>query len=670
MGKRRKTALLKKINSKSRAKKKMTPKAYTGVFSAARDGYGFVTADGEWREKFPADLFVPARFVRDAVAGDRVRFTVEEYNGKPEAHITSVAARSVLTFSGTYRYISRREGNRLTVKHIVIPDDKKLCFDTIISPKNLSGAVNGDKVLCEITDYPDTTNQKPAYGVILKTYGSAEDLYPNVFAALDGNGIRTEFPEEVSAEADGVSRRRVTARGRLDLREERIFTIDGADSKDMDDAVSVRRTGGGFELGVHIADVSEYVRHGSLLDSEAFLRGTSVYFADRVIPMLPQSLSNGACSLNPGVNRYALSAILSVDKNGEITGCEVRESVIRSRVRGVYTEVNDVIEKREKSRYYKKYARVFEGGGLDDVLALYGALASKSARRHALELDSAEVGFKVAEDGTVTDAFICERGVSERVIEQFMLAANEGVASLLKKRGLPCVYRIHEAPDPEKIKGLRAFAESIGVDASAISSDEITLSSVESFLEAARKAGKSDVLSYMVLRCMMKAKYDGEQAPHFGLGAPCYCHFTSPIRRYPDLVVHRIIKTLLLHDEGDKSRILRSYAQKAAEQSNEREDAATKLERDMDDLYMAAYMKDKTGLVYDGVITGVTQYGFFVRVACGAEGFVRLGAVNVEYVPSIYTLITPKRSYRPGDPVSVRVTDVSIPERRIDLETV
>lgn len=669
MKKNRNKRILKKFDSKNREKKKRGGKVYTGVFSASRDGYGFITADPDQGD-FTADVFVPARFVKDAVSGDRVRFTTETHDGKLEAHVTSVAARSTVTFTGTYRYISRREGNRLTVKHLVIPDDKKLSFDTLISPKHLSGAVDGDKVLCEIVTYPDTTNQKPAYGNIIRTYGSAEELYPNVFAALDGAGIRTRFPDEVTAEAETLSKRRVLKRDRLDLREEKIFTIDGAGSKDMDDAISVKRKGDGFELGVHIADVSEYVKHGSLLDDEAFLRGTSVYFADRVIPMLPQSLSNGACSLNPGVGRYTLSAFIDVDRSGEITGCTVRETVIRSRVRGVYSEVNDVIENGEKSRFYKKYKSVFENGGLEDLISLYEALDSKSRRRHALQLDSAETGFTVAPDGTVTDAFIEERGMSERMIEQFMLAANEGVATLLKGRGLPCVYRIHETPDPEKIKSLRSFAESIGVDASALDRDEITLQATEKFLDAARDAGKGEVMSYMVLRCMMKARYESTQSPHYGLGAECYCHFTSPIRRYPDLVVHRIIKTLLLHGENDRERVLRSYTQKAAERSTECEDTATKLERDMDSLYMAAYMKDKTGSVHDAVITGVTQYGFFARIGCGAEGFVRLGAVNVEFIPSIYALITPKKTYRMGDPVTVRVADVSLPDRRIDFELV
>lgn len=245
MKKNRNKRILKKFDSKNREKKKRGGKVYTGVFSASRDGYGFITADPDQGD-FTADVFVPARFVKDAVSGDRVRFTTETHDGKLEAHVTSVAVRSTVTFTGTYRYISRREGNRLTVKHLVIPDDKKLSFDTLISPKHLSGAVDGDKVLCEIVTYPDTTNQKPAYGNIIRTYGSAEELYPNVFAALDGAGIRTRFPDEVTAEAEALSRRRVLKRDRLDLREEKIFTIDGAGSKDMDDAISVKRKGDGF----------------------------------------------------------------------------------------------------------------------------------------------------------------------------------------------------------------------------------------------------------------------------------------------------------------------------------------------------------------------------------------------------------------------------------------
>ena len=667
---KKKVKLLKKANAKNRARKKLAVRTYTGVFSSTRDGYGFITADEEYRDRFGADVFVPARHVKDAVTGDRVKFVTDLYNGKTEAHITDVISRGTVTFTGVYRYVNRREGNRLTVRHVVIPDDKKLCFDTLIPPKHLSDAHDGDKVLCEITSYPDTTNQIPAHGIILRSYGNAEELYPNVFAALDAAGVRTQFPQAVNELADSLAKRRVLVRDRLDLRGERIFTIDGANSKDMDDAISVKADGDGFVLGVHIADVSDYVTHNSALDEEAYLRGTSIYFADRVIPMLPQSLSNGACSLNPGVNRYALSAFISVDAHGEITGCRVEESVIRSAVRGVYSEVNDVIGKGTDSRFYKKYAPVLGDGGLDDILALYRALCEKSAKRHALQLESAEVGFEIGEDGEVTDAFIEERGVSERIIEQFMLAANEGVASLLKERGLPCVYRVHGSPDTEKLKALKAFADSIGVNSTALCGDVIDQAAIDRFLSEAKKAGKGEILSYMVLRCMMKAKYDPEAAPHFGLGAKCYCHFTSPIRRYPDLVVHRIIKTLLLHDNAGKDRQLRSYAYKAAERSNDCEDTATKLERDMDDLYMASFMKDKIGKKYDAVVTGVTQYGFFARTEFGAEGFVRLGAVGTEYIAAISMIRTADKTYRPGDAVKVSVSEVSLSGRRIDFNTV
>ncbi|MBO4423816.1 MAG: VacB/RNase II family 3'-5' exoribonuclease [Clostridia bacterium] len=656
--------------SKHKNKRPDDRKTYTGVFESSRDGYGFITADEEFRERFGADLFVPAKHVKDAVTGDSVRFTVDVHNGRTEAHIEKITARKTKTFTGVYRYIKRREGGKITVRHAVFADDRKLCFDTLIPASQLCGAVDGDKVLCEITSYPDTTNQIPARGVILKTYGSADLLYPNVEAALDRAEVRTGFPDEVTEYADAAASVRVLKKGRLDLTGERIFTIDGADSKDMDDAISVKRTEDGFELGVHIADVSEYVKHGSAADREAYLRGTSIYFADRVIPMLPQSLSNGACSLNPRVNRYALSAIISVDAEGEIKDCRVEETVIRSAVRGVYTEVNDVIENKEKSVYYKKYAPVLDQGGLDDLLALYDALARKSKRRHALELESTELHFVIGEDGKINDMFPEERGVAERMIEQFMLAANEAVASLLLKRGLPCVYRVHGTPDPEKLRQLKAFAESVGIDGSALSGEDVTLCSVEKFLDAAREKGKGEIFSYMILRCMMKAKYSPQNSPHYGLGAKCYCHFTSPIRRYPDLVVHRIIKTLLLHKDAEADKKLRAYSVSAAERSNDCEDTATKLEREMDDLYAAAYMKDRIGERYDATVTAVTNAGFYAALPNGAEGFVRLPAVNVEFIPSLYTIVTPTKTYRPGDAVKVAVSDVSINDRRIELVTV
>ena len=667
--KAQKKRIFKKTDRHSVSKQKRNLKTYTGIFDASSQGYGFITADNGIALS-DADIFVPARHVRDAVSGDRVSFTVSQYNGRPEAHITAVLSRGTKTFTGVYKYIKRRDGNRLKAAHIVIADNKKLCFDTFISPAHLNGANDGDKVLCRITSYPDTTNQISAHGVIEKVYGNANELYPNVYAIIDSYGIRTEFPDDVTASAAAVSARRVLKKGRLDLTNERIFTIDGSNSKDFDDAICVKKTDKGFELSVHIADVSEYVAHNSALDEEAYLRGTSVYFADRVIPMLPETLSNGICSLNPKVNRYTLSAFIDIDKNGEITDCKIAETVIKSKVRGVYSEVNDVIENKEKSKYYKKYAPVFGDGGLDTVLELYGALKSKSEHRHALELESAEFCFDMDKDGNIINAYIEERGVSERIIEQFMLAANEAVASLLLKRGLPCVYRVHDSPDTEKLRQLKTFADSVGIDSSALCGDDITLASIQKFLSAAKAKGKGEIFSYLVLRCMMKAKYSPEHSSHFGLGAEYYCHFTSPIRRYPDLAVHRIIKTLLLKSGKEDNRKLRSFCGKAAERSNECEDTATKLERDMDDLYMAAYSKDKVGHSFDSVITSVTSFGFYARLPYGAEGFVRLPAVNTEYIPSLYTLITPKKTYRPGDTVKVVISEVSVGDRRIELSIV
>lgn len=663
--------LLKKADrhsvTKNTSKKTASLKTYTGTFDASSQGYGFIIADAGLG--MDADIFVPAKHVKDAVKGDRVSFTVSVYNGRPEAHIKEILSRGTETFTGVYRYRNRREGNRITASHVVIPDNKKLCFDTFVPPAHLCGAKDGDKVLCRITSYPDTTNQTSARGVIEKVYGDCEQLYPNVYAIIDSYGLRTEFPAAVTEESEVSSKRRVLKKSRLDLTKDRIFTIDGASSKDFDDAISVKKTDSGFILGVHIADVSEYVKEGSATDDEAFLRGTSVYFADKVIPMLPTRLSNGACSLSQNVNRYTLSAFISIDKNGEITDCKIAESVIRSKVRGVYSEVNDVIENGEKSKFNKKYAPVFGNGGLEDVLELYNALKSKSGRRHALELDSAEVCFEISQDGQVENAYTEERGVSERIIEQFMLAANEAVASLLLDRDLPCVYRVHGSPDPEKLQQLKAFAESVGIDASSLDG-EITLASTEKFLQNAKEKGKGEIFSYLLLRCMMKAKYSRNHSPHFGLGAQCYCHFTSPIRRYPDLTVHRMIKTLLLHGDTESERRLESLCYSAADQSNICEDRATKTERDMDDLYMAAFSRDMIGQEFDAVITGTVPFGFFARLPYGAEGFVRLPAVNLEYVPSLFTLITPSRTYRPGDTVMVRISEVNLNDRRIELNIV
>ena len=343
----KKKKMLKKAAAKSRARSasKKRSAAYCGVFRSTKSGYGFIEPDEKYKDRFERDVFVPAKYVFDAVNGDKVAFVLT--GAGDEARIAHVISRGFTSFTGTYKTVSRLENGRRKTKHLVIADDPKLCFDTFLSEKNAAGAQSGDKVLCEIISYPNTTEEKPAWGRIAEIYGDSESLAANEKALLAYHKTRTEFPPEVTEEAARVSSNPVTKRGRTDLTGQPVFTIDGEYAKDLDDAISVGYDGDCYLLGVHIADVSSYVAEGSLCDREAFERGTSIYYADKVIPMLPRELSNGACSLNPNVNRRTLSVFMRINGEGETVSAKICESVIRSKVRGVYSEINDVIDKRE-----------------------------------------------------------------------------------------------------------------------------------------------------------------------------------------------------------------------------------------------------------------------------------------------------------------------------------
>jgi len=587
-----------------------------------------------------------------------------------DAEVADIIMRSSYGICGTAHRAEDEDGNTVWV---VVPDDVKLDFDIIVTEPPYDGTpTEGDKVLVHITVYPDD-EWEDAEGIILRVYGAPESKNANYRAILDENSVVTEFSREALEEAELAAAQELTPDGRVDLRDRFIFTLDGAGAKDLDDAISVSRVGDNYLLGVHIADVSHYVRHRSRLDREAMGRGTSIYFADRVVPMLPEALSNGICSLNAGVDRYALTAMITVNSMGEILDTQLSKSIIRSSLRGVYSELNAVLDGNADEATIAKYA-VIPAEMIKNACELYDALRAKSARRGALELDSEEAAIVLDENGEPIDIVQRERGFGERMIEQFMLCANEGVATWLSERGLPCVYRIHEQPDEEKLSAFLEFAHNLGLQPEYIRrGGKITASYFSRILERARERGIGTPVSYMLLRTMMKARYSEICAGHFGLGSERYCHFTSPIRRYPDLTVHRIISAMLKKGSAEYIRDkFAGFTALSARSSSECELRALTVEREMDDLFKALYLSRFVGETFPAMVSSVTSFGMFCRLSNTCEGLVSLSSMNgfFTFNEKTLTIVGDGIRYRIGDSVTVRVENVDISTRKVDFSIV
>ena len=441
-------------------------------------------------------------------------------------------------------------------------------------------------------------------------------------------------------------------------RSEIIFTIDGAGAKDLDDAISLRKTGSGWQLGVHIADVSAYVKEKSALDRAVMARGTSVYFTDKVVPMLPPALSNGACSLNAGEEKYTLSAIISLDKNGEIVKTKIEPSIIKSRVRGVYSEVNSIFDGTADADIKKKYREVIPT--LYKMRELYLILSEKSKKRGSMELESSEAEILLDENGNPTDIVKRERGDGEKLIEQFMLTANEGVARLLSDMKIPCVYRIHENPPPDKLSDFLTYVHNLGFDTSVISREKAEPSDFSKLLDLAREKELILPVSYTMLRAMSKAKYSDKRQRHFGLSLDYYCHFTSPIRRLSDLATHRIIHKVLI--EGKRAEGYAKYAYRAAAAATEAELRAVNAERRIENLYKVIYMSDRVGEEFLGIITSVTSFGFFAELDNTCEGLVPIEELYGFFTFDEKNLTIRSRDtvYRIGDAVRLRLEEADI----------
>lgn len=585
-----------------------------------------------------SDVFIPGRFTRGAMPGDQVlveKFAHPRVEGSDEGEILAI-----LTEHNNLVGTAKRIDGRLKF----VPDDCPAISMQLMRGSE-GGAKDGDKVAVEILQR-GTRQEDHRVGVTMR-FGSADEAKRCAKALLYAQDIRGRFPEEVREEAKKLEDAAVSeadTKGRLDLRNLPIFTIDSASTKDIDDAISLTRTPeGGFELGVHIADVSHYVRPGTETDNEAFRRATSVYYADQVVPMLPKALSNGICSLNEGELRLAFSCLMRLDNNGELTDYRFVKSVIRSRVKGVYSEINALLAGSTDPELQAKYAEVSEQ--LPAMKELYGHRARLRRERGCMDIESGEVKLILDEEGRCIDVQKRTSGESEAMIEEFMLLANQCAAHFARVKQIPFVYRVHEEPNAEKLERLHALLTACGIN-DHFAKDVPAPKELSAILEGVRGTAYEQIINTGMLRCMSKAQYEAKPKGHYGLVLKDYAHFTSPIRRYPDLAIHRIL-TDLLSGTDKETMTLRytDFAEQVAKQSSEREVIAMQIERKAEDCYKAEYARRHLGESYEGSISGVTQRGLFVEMDNGVEGFVPASSLT-----AAGTLLT--EGIRLSDPVS------------------
>ena len=634
---------------------------FVGKFVAHRKGYGFVESD----EEFTQDLFIPKDDINGALHNDRVMaeiVTPATEDKRAEGKVIKIIKREVTRVVGLFQE-NKSFG-------FVVPDDKKFNQDIFIPKRGFNGAKNDDKVVCEITLWPQE-NRKPE-GKIIEVLGKKGERGVEIDSIIRAHGLPEEFPKKVIDEANYVSSQDLEdeiAR-RLDLRHLDIFTIDGEDAKDLDDAISIEvLPNGNYKLGVHIADVTHYVREKSKLDKEALKRATSVYLVDKVIPMLPKQLSNGVCSLNPFEDKLTLSCIMEIDENGKVVNSEIAETVINSKARMTYTEVSDILEKDDE-KLKQTFAKQVEDFKNAEKLARI--LMKRRERRGAIDFDFPEAKIILNREGKVVDIKCYERRISNKMIEEFMLVANETVAEHFYWLQLPFVYRIHETPSAEKMEDLNKFIATFGYHIKG-DLEDVHPKEIQSLVEKIKGTKEEESINTIALRSMKQAKYSPQCIGHFGLAAKYYCHFTSPIRRYPDLQIHRIIKEQLNNKLNNKRQEQLSHiVEYASTQSSERERAAELAERDVHDFYKACYMADKVGQEFDGVVSSVTSFGMFVELENTVEGLIRLANMRDDYYiynQETYTIMGERshKTFKIGDTVRIKVDNVNVDFREIDF---
>ncbi|MBT9766288.1 ribonuclease R [Clostridium sp. MCC345] len=624
----------------------------TGTFIGHARGFGFVTPDAGGE-----DIFIPASETMGAMQKDRVLYKVlhkAEKGKKADGVIVRILERGQQRIVGTFEAGSKGYG-------FVVADDKKIAKDIFISRENTKGAVTGHKVVVEITDYGE--DRRNPEGKVIEILGHINDPGVDILSVIRRYELAVEFPEEVYAEIEhlGTEVAEADKKGREDLRDLLTITIDGADAKDLDDAVSLKRLGNGnFELGVHIADVSHYVRENTALDKEAYARGTSVYLVDRVIPMLSHKLSNGICSLNPHVDRLALSCLMEVNGRGEVVSHRILESIINSDYRMTYTAVREILEDGTPA-LLEQYAEILPM--LEDMEELRQILGEKRRKRGSVNFDLPESKIILDENGKPIDIKPYEKSIATNMIEEFMLVCNETIAENSFWQEMPFMYRSHQEPDEDKLEKMEQFLRGFGYYLRK-KDGEIHPRELQKVLQKAEETDEERIITRMVLRSMMQARYTAENGGHFGLAAKYYCHFTSPIRRYPDLEIHRMIKKML-HGELDEKasayyrRKMPDWAKHCSKQERVAEDA----ERDTDALKKVEFMEDKVGQIYEGIISGVTNWGIYVELPNTIEGMVALSQMDDDYYEFdekkmlVFGKRT-KKSYRLGDKVVVSVAKV------------
>ncbi len=634
-----------------------------GKLQANANGFGFLIPD----DSLIKDAFIPAGDIGGAMNGDRViaRYKSEQNidsDRSREAEIIKVLERANRTVVGVFE-----EENGIG---FVVPDNKRLFQDIIIPANYMLGAKPSFKVVCEIINYPKL--RRSPEGRIIEVLGHKDAPGTDILSILREYDLPEKFPEQVLTAAREIPQnvQEEAIKGRLDLRDKKVFTIDGADAKDLDDAISIEiLPNGNYLLGVHIADVSYYVKDGSKLDDEAINRGTSVYLVDRVVPMLPTELSNGICSLHPNIDRLTLSCIMEINKKGAVVNHSLAESVICSCERLVYEDITNLIEKNDK-KLLERYSNI-----KDDLFLMHDlSLILKKTRtdRGSIDFDIDEAKINLDAEGKPISIKSYERGISNEMIEEFMLICNETVAFHMFNAKLPCMYRVHEQPDKEKLYNFDNFIHNFGYSISGMK-DVVHPKALQAILQKAQGSPEENIISKLMLRSLQKARYSEENLGHFGLAAKYYCHFTSPIRRYPDLTVHRMVK-LMLHEKLTPKRIksIEAYLPKTAKQCSERERVAMDAERATDDLKKVEYMQDKVGEKYDGIISGVMANGIFIELPNTVEGMVRVSSMDDDYYIYIekHHCLMGKRTrkvYRLGDKVSVKVATVDIVNRKIDF---
>ena len=636
-----------------------------GIYRKNQRGFGFVKIDDREDE-----IYIAKEDSLNALNGDRVLIEITEEQNKvkrAEGKIKKIIKHEKETVVGTFQE-SRNFG-------FVVPDDKAFGTDIFISKGKFLNAKNNQKVVVKITKYPQ--KGKNAEGEIIEVLGSIDEAGVDMLSIIKEYDLPAEFPENVIEEAkkygDKIDAKDI--QNRIDCRQDIIFTIDGEDAKDLDDAVRViKLKNGNYRLDVHIADVSYYVREGSLLDKEAQIRGTSVYMLSRVIPMLPKELSNGICSLNAGQDRFTLSCSMEINNKGEVVSAEVYKGIINVTERMNYHDVQKILDKSDE-KVLKKYEKYI--GNFELMAELAEILKKKRLEQGYLNLDIPESKIDLDENGKVISIGKYETSFSNEIIEQFMLSANETIAEKFYWLEAPFIYRVHEDPDIEKVKELNKFLYNFGLKIRIVN-EKIYPKEVSKILEEIKGKEEEKVVSTLILRTLKIARYEAENKGHFGIASKYYCHFTSPIRRYPDLFIHRIISKYLEENYVVSDKFIEDFKQKAidrARMSSEREKVATKAERDSEDMKKAEFMQDKIGQEYEGIVSSVTQFGIFVELENTVEGLIRFENLGNEYF--IYDedrkrLIgeNSNKVYKIGDKVKIRVVSANKLLRQIDFEIV